>query len=345
MMGMGKPDALKVIVVDVDGSVIQQKRLMDQYQPTVIPFQKKSAALRYWCPIGELEQLRLLLLSSIGTVKGKVIFYGSGDYHHLAYVWISLMDEPVTVIHFDNHTDFWKSSRGRLHCGSWVVNSVGLSHVRKVVQLGIDGDLRLSKDLPLPNFPMPIGTITHETRLLCEGKVEVYPNSMHQSVLLGRVRATLPCVELKPSLLTTKAYWKNIQDHGGIEATLERILPTIPTDTVYLTIDKDVLRESDSFTNYPGYQGTMTLDELLAAISLIGRRKRIIGADVCGDGSYAAVKGYPFKSGYAWLKDRKIQLSAFSSQENIRLNEDASLKILERLKGSHLRGDQDDRRG
>jgi hypothetical protein len=74
------------------------------------------------------------------------------------------------------------------------------------------------------------------------------------------------------------------------------------------------------------------LDELLAAISLIGKRKCIIGADVCGDGSYAAVKGYPFKSGYAWLKDRKIPLSAFSSQENIRLNEDANLKILERLK-------------
>jgi hypothetical protein len=334
---MEKLDALKVIVVDVDGSVIQQKRLIDQYQPTVISLQDKSKALRYWCGIGELEQPRKLLLSSIGTVKGKVVFYGSGDYHHLAYLWLSLMSEPVTVIHFDNHTDFWKSSRGHLHCGSWVVNSLGLPHVRKVVQLGIDGDLNLSKDLPLRNFPMPIGTITHKISLLCEGKVEVYPNSMHQSVLFGRVRATLPCVELKPGLFTTKAYWKNIRDHGGIEVTLERILPTISTDTVYLTIDKDVLRESDSFTNYPGYQGTMTLDELLAAISLISKRKRIIGADVCGDGSYASVKGYPFKSGYAWMKDRKIQFSAFSSPENIRLNEESSLKILERLKESSLK--------
>ena len=341
---MEKPDALKVIVLDVDGALIRQKRLIDQYQPTVIPLQKKSEALRYWCRIGELEQLRQLLLSSVGTVKGKVIFYGSGDYHHLAYLWISLMDEPVTVIDFDNHTDFWKSSRGHLHCGSWVVNSLELSHVRKVIQLGIDGDLVLRKDLPVPIFPMLIGTITHKISLLCDGKVEVYPNSVHRSIMFGRVRATLPCVELKPGLLTTKAYWKNIQDHGGIEVTLERILSTIPTDTVYLTIDKDVLRKLDSFTNYPDSQGTMTLDELLAAISLIGKRKRIIGADVCGDGSYAAVKGYPFKSGYAWLKDRKIQLSAFSSEENIRLNEDANLKILERLKESHLKGDYDDRR-
>jgi hypothetical protein len=184
-----------------------------------------------------------------------------------------------------------------------VVNSLELSHVHKVIQLGVDGDLYLSKDLPLPNFPMPIGTITHKISLLREGKVEVYPNSMRRSTLLGRVRATLPCVELKPGLFTTKAYWKNIQNHGGIELTLERILPTVQIDAVYLTIDKDVLRESDSFTNYLGYQGTMTLDELLAAISLIGKRKHIIGVDVCGEGSYASVKGYPSKMFYAWRKD------------------------------------------
>ena len=278
-----------------------------------------------------------MLASSFGTGKGKVIFYGSGDYHHLAYLLLSLIEEPLTVIQFDNHTDFWKSSPGNLHCGSWVVNSLELPHVRRVIQLGIDGDLRLSKDLPMPNFPMPIGTITHKMSLLCDGKVEVYPNSMHRSVLLGRVRAASPCVELKPRIITTNAYWKDIQGNGGIEMTLERILPTIPTDNVYLTIDKDVLIEPESFTNYPGYQGTMTLDELLAAVSLIGKRKRIIGVDVCGEGSHASVKGYLFKRYYAWKKDRKIQLSDFSSQENIRLNEEANLKILERLKESYLK--------
>ena len=40
MIKMGKPGALNVIVIDVDGAVVQQKRLMDQYQPTVIPLQK-----------------------------------------------------------------------------------------------------------------------------------------------------------------------------------------------------------------------------------------------------------------------------------------------------------------
>jgi hypothetical protein len=57
MIKMEKPGVLNVIVIDVDGAVVQQKRLMDQYQPTVIPLQKDGEALRYWCRFGKLEQL------------------------------------------------------------------------------------------------------------------------------------------------------------------------------------------------------------------------------------------------------------------------------------------------
>lgn len=316
----------KVVILDVDGAVVQQKRLLVQYRPIVIPLQEKSEALRYWCRIEEMEWLKQLIVSTVETVKGKVIFYGSGDYHHLAYLGISLMDETVTLIHFDNHTDFTRGLSGYIHAGSWVVRALALSHVRKDILLGIDGDLNMSKDMPVP-----MGLLMHEMSLFRTEKVEVYPNAMRRSVLLGRLRAKLPCVEFEPGLLTTQATWKNMCDHGGIEATLDRILPTLPTEAVYLTIDKDVLNEGDCFSNYTGLQGTLTLEELLAAISLIGKRKRILGVDVCGDGSYSTARGYPLKRLVARLKDGKIPLAAFSSQENICLNEDANLKILERL--------------
>ncbi|MCG2739870.1 MAG: hypothetical protein L6300_06480 [Syntrophaceae bacterium] len=317
----------KVIILDVDGAVIQQKRLLAKHHPTVIPLQEKSEALRYWCRIEEMERLRQLIVSFVGTVKGKVIFYGSGDYHHLACLGISLIEEPLTIIHFDNHADFWRSPHhGYIHFGDWVVWAVKLPHVCKVIQLGIDGDLGFGTSRSLP-----VGPVTHEMSLLCTGKVEVYPNSMRRSILVGRIRATLPCVEFEPGLLTTRATWKNLRDHGGIEAMLERILPTLPTEAVYLTIDKDVLRESDNFAAYPGQQGTLTLNELLAAISLIGKRKRILGADVCGDGSYSAARGCLLKRLVARLKDSAIPPGAFSSQENISLNEGVNLKILERL--------------
>ena len=186
----------KVVILDVDGAVVQQRRLLAQYHPTVIPLQEKSETLRYWRRIAEMDWLRQLLVSTAGTVKGRVIFYGSGDYHHLAWLGISLMDEPVTVIHFDNHTDFWRNPhRGYTHFGDWVVRALKLPHVRRVIQLGIDGDLNMSKDMPVP-----MGPLVHQMSLLYNGMVEVYPNAMRRSLLLGRIRATLPCVEFEPAV-------------------------------------------------------------------------------------------------------------------------------------------------
>lgn len=329
-----KKNALKVIVLDVDGAVVQQQRLMAQYQPAVVPLREKSEALRFWCPIEELKRLRESLVSTVGSVKGAVIFYGSGDYHHLAWLGISLMDEPLTVIHFDNHCDFFRTPfKKTTHFGHWVAEAAKLPNVRRVIQLGIDGDFDVSRETPYP-----MGPIGQEMDLLYSGKVEVYPNSMCCSTLLWRFRATLPSVEFTPGLLTTRAAWKNIRDHGGIEATLERILPTIPTEAVYLTIDKDTLLESENFAAYPGRQGTLTLNELLAAISLIGKHKRVIGVDVCGDASPFAGDTWSLKRLVAWLEAGDIPAADFSSPEKIRLNENANLEILERLEEAFSTG-------
>ncbi len=322
-----KNNPLKVIVLDVDGAVIQQKRLIERYQPALVPLHEKSEALRFWCPIEEVKGLRELLVSKIGSVKGAVIFYGSGDYHHLAWLGISLMEEPVSVIHFDNHCDFFRTPfKDTTHFGHWVAEAAKLPHVRRVIQLGIDGDFDVSWETPYP-----MGPIGQEMDLIYSGKVEVYPNTMRFSTLLWRFRATLPSVEFTPGLLTTRAAWKNIRDHGGIEATLERILPTLPTEAVYLTIDKDTLLESENFAAYPGRQGTLILDELLTAISLIGKHKRIIGVDVCGDASPFVGKKYSLKRLVAWLETSEIPAADFSSPEKLQLNENVNLKILERL--------------
>ncbi|HEY9159849.1 MAG TPA: hypothetical protein VIS94_02005 [Desulfomonilia bacterium] len=329
---METPDAFKVFVLDIDGAVTRQERLMARYQPAVIPYLHKSEALRYWCSLTEIEQLRDVFTSSAPSSGRKVIFYGSGDYHHLAFLWISLIKEPATVIHFDDHSDFWKTpNRNFIHFGCWVVNTLKLPNIRKVIQLGVDGDFDMNLETP---FPM--GPIGHVMRLLHDGRIEVYPNSMRRSLLLGRIKGRLPCVEFEPGLLTSQANWKNMRDNGGIEATLESVLPRITTDAVYLTIDKDCLRESDNFAAYPGRQGTMALEELLSAITFIGKRKRILGADVCGDGSLFPASGNRLKRMVAWIKDHDIPLEEFSSPKNILLNEDANLKIMERLNSTDL---------
>jgi hypothetical protein len=329
---MEMPDPFRVFVLDIDGAVTRQERLMALHQPVVVPYLHKSEALRYWCRLEEIELLRQQFNSSDSSSGRKIIFYGSGDYHHLAFLWISLIKEPVTIIHFDDHSDFWKTpNRDFIHFGCWVVNTLKLHNIRKMLQLGVDGDFDMNRETP---FHM--GPIGHVMSLLHEGRIEVYPNAMRRSLLLGRVKGKLPCVDFEPGFLTSHANWKNMRDNGGIEATLERVMACITTDAVYLTIDKDCLRESDNFAAYPWRQGTMALDELLSAITFIGKRKRILGADVCGDGSLSPASDNRLKRMVARIKDHDIPIEEFSLQKNILLNEDANLKIMERLNSTDL---------
>ena len=53
------------------------------------------------------------------------------------------------------------------------------------------------------------------------------------------------------------------------------------SDSVYISIDKDVLSRDYARTDWD--QGDMTLDQLLASIKDISLKHRIIGVDVCGE--------------------------------------------------------------
>jgi len=53
------------------------------------------------------------------------------------------------------------------------------------------------------------------------------------------------------------------------------------SDSVYISIDKDVLSREYARTNWD--QGDMTLDELFAQLSDIALKHRILGVDVCGE--------------------------------------------------------------
>lgn len=58
-------------------------------------------------------------------------------------------------------------------------------------------------------------------------------------------------------------------------------MPADPDIPVYLSIDKDVLREEDARTNWD--QGDLTLEELSAFIRRTDESRRILGIDVCGE--------------------------------------------------------------
>lgn len=55
----------------------------------------------------------------------------------------------------------------------------------------------------------------------------------------------------------------------------------IPTEAVYISIDKDVLSPRDALTDWG--QGQLALQELIAFIDEVAHRRRIIGVDICGE--------------------------------------------------------------
>lgn len=78
---------------------------------------------------------------------------------------------------------------------------------------------------------------------------------------------------------------------GGVN--VHRLIGLIPTETVYVSIDKDVLSPLDAATDWD--QGSMRLDTLLRLLEAIASAKRLAGVDICGE--------YPAPAGAARQSD------------------------------------------
>jgi arginase family enzyme len=88
----------------------------------------------------------------------------------------------------------------------------------------------------------------------------------------------------------------------------QKFLSMIPTEDIYISIDKDVLDRAFAVTNWD--HGNMHLRELLVALQTLVRQKNVLGIDVCGE--------LPVPPADVWR---------YSDQ--LRLNEKANLAILQ----------------
>lgn len=65
------------------------------------------------------------------------------------------------------------------------------------------------------------------------------------------------------------------------------LLQKIPTNNIYISIDKDVLSRSDAITNWD--QGNMPLSTLLSYVQTLLENKNLMGMDVCGEYPKSAI--------------------------------------------------------
>jgi arginase family enzyme len=264
-------------ILDLDGSLSAQATLQDVAawsSVATVPLRDLGPRLRLWSRAATMRQARERLAAAAPASGATLTLIGSGDFHHLAVPLIEQAREPVTVVHFDNHPD-WVRWAPRWHCGSWVNQALRLPQVARVVTLGPS-----SQDLVRPELKG--GNLA----ALSAGSIALFPWQHAPSRVFRRVADGAGHRYEAGHLV-----WRNLAARP-LGENLAAILATIETDTIWLTIDKDVLAESEALTNWD--QGLMPLPALRELIAAIGARKRIVGADLCGEFS-APVMSNPLK--------------------------------------------------
>jgi arginase family enzyme len=278
----------RALILDFDDSV----RPMPGAE--VLPLSRHQEAIRFGCRMPALRELGWEITPALDA-NPRVVFMGSGDYHHVTYLLVErlrMLNTRIQLVVFDNHPDNMRYAFG-IHCGSWVLHVSRLPFVARVHVVGITstdvtgGHLWENHLAPLHSGKVVYWCVQRNLRAMRFFGIRHSRSFPTVADLLG---------EFQPALAAT-------------------------ADPVYLSIDKDVLAPDVAQTNWD--QGVMRLEELTAAIEPL--RGRIIGSDVVGD-----VSSYRYHSRFKRLlsgldhqppipDDRLVEWQARHQQINLQL--------------------------
>lgn len=287
---------MRLRVLDIDGSVAVQPVFAEAVatgRAQVVNLRAEEKAFRLWTSGRRLARLARRLDAS-GDPPGNgplVTFYGSGDYHHVGASLIAGITEPVTVVQFDNHPD-WVRWPPTWNCGGWVSRVLALPQVSRVVTLGPCSD-----DLVRPQVQ------GGDLAALASGRLELYPWHAPPSRVWGGIGDGPGHARIGRHLV-----WRCL-DALDWPAFLSDLAVRLPTEAVWITIDKDVLGPTDAATNWD--QGRMPLAALLVALRHLAATRRIVGIDVCGEYSPPRFND-PLKRLEAW-RDHPTQQPEFKA--------------------------------
>ncbi len=298
-------------ILDFDGSVIKQHNLLAKYPHQIIDLSDLAPQARLWMN-GCVRSAVLERLSQ--ARKNRVTFLGSGDFHHISLLLLEQFQEPVSLINFDFHPD-WDIFPPRLACGAWVAQALKMKNILKCVLIGVSSD-----DLSWP------GIQSGNLGSLKDDRVEIYPYIHAPSlVLLRRVPRNIS-LKARGSFLGSKIYWEELRNKN-LEEFCRSLITRLAGSKVYISIDKDCLKNESALTNWE--EGKLSLDELILMLRLIKDNLEIAGLDITGDYSRISVSGL-FKGLVSRFDHpRKVEADKISAEEITGINELTNLKILE----------------
>lgn len=305
--------ANKCYILNFDDSVTRQKKLLSRYDPVIVDLKDMAPSVRFWMD----QRTRRRLEGSISHLpKDALFFTGSGDFHHVSSLLIGRFDDPVTVINFDRHPD-WDTLSPVLTCGSWVRDAMRHRRVRKMILAGM-GSAGMLPSLPQTGC---MDELRHD-------RLEVYPYRLAPSYVFFKKVPDNISIEVKRYGPVSRVTWNCLNEKNLYEFFLH-IVNRIPTEGVYISIDKDCLKKKHALTNWE--EGFMEMEELLMMLKILKDNRKVLAVDITGEYSNPEVYG-TLKKIVSRVNHPRVPSALSSPCAGIdETNESANLTILEHI--------------
>jgi hypothetical protein len=296
---------MDVQILDLDGSVAQQRRLR-KLASRVVASGGWGPRLRLACGWASFRRFEIALarmLRSTRDARPTLRFLGSGDFHHLSLALLGRVGRPCNLLVIDNHPD-WMRGVPLLHCGTWLYHAARLPFVRRVFHVGGDVDFDNHYRLLAP------------WSLLRSGKISVLP-AIRKFGGLGWKEIPHEPLRASPAAPATRE---------RIDALLAPWRDELAELPLYISLDRDVMQERDAAVNWDS--GRLDAAEVQAVLDVFARASAgVVGMDVVGDWSRVEVKGVARRLLH-WVEHPQLRIDA---QEARARNEAMNVALVELL--------------
>jgi arginase family enzyme len=297
---------MDVRIVDLDGSLAFQRELIPCH-PRLLPAQTWGPGIRLGCSFGRFrrfEQALADLLPPLADGSPRLVFYGSGDFHHVSLALMRQLRRPFNLLVLDNHPD-WMRGVPLLHCGTWLYHAARLPHLQRVFHVGGEVDFDNSYRWLTP------------WRLLRSGKITVIP------ALRRFQRGPWAQIAHKPLRAEAQAP----ASAGRVEELLRPFRDDLARWPLYISLDKDVMTDAHAVVNWDS--GQLALDEVCHILRAFVQHARgcLAGMDIVGEWSPVRVQGM-FRRALHWTEHPALAINARNAA---RLNERTNLILLQTI--------------
>jgi hypothetical protein len=301
---------MQVRILDLDGSVARQSRLVIESAAEVAPLQDWGPRLRMACSFGRYRHFEQSLGACLGPDPA-ITFYGSGDFHHVSLALVRRITTPFNLLVLDKHPD-WMCGIPFLHCGTWLRHAARLPMLRRVFHVGGDLDFDNAWRWLAPSAD------------LRRGKVVVFPAVRRFARGPWRRVPNVP-VRADGEPVTRESV-------GRLLRPFAESLARVP---LYVSLDKDVLTAEDAIVNWDsGHLRLAEVTEVLAAF--VAAAGNVSGVDVLGDWSPVRLGG-ALRRVLHWTEHPPL---AVDPAEADRINERTNLVLFQSLVAILARGER-----